>query len=137
MIPRTGSIVGWWHGNRLAIGFVAGEEKQRLRLVRARGKDERLKPERIVVVVDPETSPATEDLAESKISNLYGAALAHWNLARHHRAGSAKVHVYNPRLDEHGNSVRAIKACVELADEFGLHGFEFSNTGSSMLSVYL
>ncbi len=47
------------------------------------------------------------------------------------------IGLYSPRLDEHGNSVRAIKACVELADEFGLHGFEFSNTGSSMLSVYL
>jgi glutaminase len=47
------------------------------------------------------------------------------------------IGLYSPPLDEHGNSVRAIKACVELAEEFGLHAFEFSNAGSSMLSVYV
>jgi glutaminase len=47
------------------------------------------------------------------------------------------IGLYSPRLDEHGNSVRGIKACVQLAEEFGLHAFEFSNTGSSLLSVYL
>jgi glutaminase len=47
------------------------------------------------------------------------------------------VGMYSPRLDEHGNSVRAIKACVQLTEEFGLHAFEFSNTGSSILGVYL
>jgi glutaminase len=47
------------------------------------------------------------------------------------------IGLYSPPLDEHGNSVRAIKACVELAEEFGLHAFEFSNAGSSMLSVYI
>ena len=46
------------------------------------------------------------------------------------------IGLYSPRLDAHGNSVRGIKACVQLAEEFGLHAFEFSNTGSSMLSVY-
>lgn len=47
------------------------------------------------------------------------------------------IGLYSPRLDEHGNSVRGIKACVQLAEELGLHSFEFSNTGSSLLSVYL
>lgn len=47
------------------------------------------------------------------------------------------IGLYSPRLDERGNSVRAIKACVQLAEELGLHAFEFSNAGSSMLSVYL
>ena len=47
------------------------------------------------------------------------------------------IGLYSPPLDEHGNSVRAIKSCVELAEEFGLHAFEFSNTGSSMLGVYI
>jgi glutaminase len=47
------------------------------------------------------------------------------------------IGLYAPRLDAHGNSVRGIKACVQLAEELGLHSFEFSNTGSSMLSVYL
>jgi len=45
--------------------------------------------------------------------------------------------LYSPRLDQHGNSVRAIKACVQLAEELGLHAFEFSNAGSSLLGVYL
>ena len=47
------------------------------------------------------------------------------------------IGLYSPRLDERGNSVRGIKACVQLAEELGLHTFEFSNAGSSMLSVYL
>ena len=47
------------------------------------------------------------------------------------------IGMYSPRLDEHGNSVRGILACVQLAEELGLHAFEFSNTGSSLLSVYL
>lgn len=47
------------------------------------------------------------------------------------------IGLYSPRLDERGNSVRAIRACVQLAEELGLHAFEFSNTGSSMLGVYL
>ena len=47
------------------------------------------------------------------------------------------IAVYSPRLDEHGNSVRAIKALEALTEELGLHVFEFSNAGSSLLSVYL
>jgi glutaminase len=45
--------------------------------------------------------------------------------------------LYSPRLDQHGNSVRGIKSCVQLAEELGLHAFEFSNAGSSLLGVYL
>jgi glutaminase len=44
---------------------------------------------------------------------------------------------YSPRLDGRGNSVRGIEACVRLAEELGLHAFEFSNAGSSMLEIYL
>ena len=47
------------------------------------------------------------------------------------------IAVYSPRLDEHGNSVRAIKALTMLTEELGLHAFELTNAGSSMLSVYL
>jgi glutaminase len=47
------------------------------------------------------------------------------------------IGLYSPRLDPHGNSVRAIRACEELAEELGLHAFEFSNAGSSLLGVYL
>ncbi len=44
-----------------------------------------------------------KDLQRTQIRDLYGASVSHWNLARKHKAGTeAKVHVYNPRLDEHG-----------------------------------
>ncbi len=43
------------------------------------------------------------------------------------------VAVYSPRLDERGNSVRGIKVCTDLSDEFGLHAFDFMNFGSSLL----
>lgn len=45
--------------------------------------------------------------------------------------------MYSPRLDPHGNSVRAIAACRHLAEELGLHVFEFSNIGSSIAATYL
>ena len=45
--------------------------------------------------------------------------------------------LFSPRLDEYGNSVRATAACIHLAEELGLHAFEVSNIGSSVLDVYL
>ena len=47
------------------------------------------------------------------------------------------VGAWSPRLDEHGNSVRALRACAMLAEELGLHAFELSNPGSSLLAAYL
>lgn len=47
------------------------------------------------------------------------------------------IGLYSPRLDEYGNSVRAIGACRDLAEELGLHAFEFTNSGSSLLGTYL
>jgi glutaminase len=47
------------------------------------------------------------------------------------------IGVWSPRLDEHGNSVRALRACAMLAEELGLHAFELSNPGSSLLAAYL
>jgi glutaminase len=47
------------------------------------------------------------------------------------------IAAYSPRLDERGNSVRGIAACVSLADELGLHTFDLSNRGSAMLELYL
>jgi glutamate dehydrogenase len=45
---------------------------------------------------------APEDLAERSPDNLYGAAIAHWNLARERAPGEAKVRVYNPDPDRDG-----------------------------------
>jgi glutamate dehydrogenase len=45
---------------------------------------------------------AAEDVLERSVLELYGAALAHWNTAARRRPGETKVHVYNPRFEEHG-----------------------------------
>src|SRR5918996_1553961 len=34
--------------------------------------------------------------------DIYGAALAHWQLLQRRRLGEAKVHAYTPTLEEHG-----------------------------------
>jgi glutaminase len=44
---------------------------------------------------------------------------------------------YSPRLDARGNSKRGIEACVDLADELGLHAFDCMNFGSSFLKAVL
>ena len=41
--------------------------------------------------------------------------------------------VYSPRLDAKGNSVCGFLACRELANQLGLHAFEFTNVGSSFM----
>ncbi len=43
------------------------------------------------------------------------------------------IAVYSPRLDDRGNSVRGIHVCTDLADEFGLHAFDFMNFGSNFI----
>ncbi len=53
--------------------------------------------ERFVRAYYAEAAP--EDLGEL---DLYGAALAHWHLLQRRRPGEAKVHVYTPRVEEHG-----------------------------------
>lgn len=47
------------------------------------------------------------------------------------------VACYSPKLDSHGNSCRGIEVCKDLADELGLHVFDFTNTGSNYLKVLL
>lgn len=47
------------------------------------------------------------------------------------------ISVYSPKLDAQGNSVRGILACKELASQFGLHAFEFTNVGSSFMQWLL
>ena len=45
---------------------------------------------------------AADDLQGRSPENLFGAALAHWKLARSRPPGELKVHVYTPNLEEHG-----------------------------------
>lgn len=37
--------------------------------------------------------------------------------------GQLGIGVYSPRLDQHGNSIRGVRVCREISDEFGLHVF--------------
>ena len=43
-----------------------------------------------------------EDLADRNPLDLYGAAVAHYNLAQQRAPGEAKVRVYNPDFEQHG-----------------------------------
>jgi glutamate dehydrogenase len=43
-----------------------------------------------------------DDLAERSELDVYGAALAHYNLARRRRAGATRVRVYNPQFESDG-----------------------------------
>ena len=45
------------------------------------------------------------------------------------------IAIYSPRLDARGNSVRGIKVCTELSNEFGLHAFDFMNVGSNFIGA--
>lgn len=47
------------------------------------------------------------------------------------------IGLYSPRLDPQGNSLRGIKACADLADELGLHAFNFMNHGSNFMKSVL
>jgi glutamate dehydrogenase len=44
----------------------------------------------------------SEDLTDRNALDLYGAAVAQWNLAQRRAPGEAKVHVYNPEFDQYG-----------------------------------
>ncbi|MFG1329687.1 glutaminase A [Xanthobacter autotrophicus] len=46
------------------------------------------------------------------------------------------IGTYSPRLDAKGNSVRGISAFRDLTEEMGLHVFDPTNRGSSLLSAY-
>ena len=43
-----------------------------------------------------------EDLADRSSLDLYGAAVAHWNLAQQRSPGQVRLHVYNPEFEHHG-----------------------------------
>jgi glutaminase len=45
------------------------------------------------------------------------------------------IGVFSPRLDSVGNSVRGQLCCARLSRELGLHAFDMSNMGSSLLKA--
>ena len=44
---------------------------------------------------------------------------------------------YSPRLDRKGNSVRGLAAFAALSDELGLHAFDCTNRGSSLVERFV
>ena len=47
------------------------------------------------------------------------------------------IGTYSPRLDAKGNSVRGMSAMQTLSDELGLHAFDCTNVGSSIVGRFL
>ena len=45
---------------------------------------------------------SAEDIAERRELDLYGAALAHFDLARRRAPGATKIRIYNPEFEVHG-----------------------------------
>jgi len=43
------------------------------------------------------------------------------------------IGMYSPRLDARGDSFRGIAVCIDLAEKFGLHAFDFMNLGSNFI----
>ncbi len=73
------------------------------------------------------------DLLERGVVDVYGAAMAHWHMARHRRPGETKVNVYTPDFDQHGwQSPHTVVEIVtddmpfvvdSVATELNRHGF--------------
>ncbi len=69
--------------------------------IRQRLSDDQVRPAERFVRQYYRWVPA-EDLRDRSTLDLYGAAIAHWNLAQQRARGEAKVHVYNPDFEHDG-----------------------------------
>lgn len=47
--------------------------------------------------------------------------------------GQLGLAVYSPRLDQHGNSIRGVRACQEISRDFSLHGFSGHDGGGTVI----
>lgn len=65
-VVRAGSVVAWWKGTQIALGVVAGEEKQRVRLVLSRGREARVPAARLVCEVEGPGPVPSADPAQRK-----------------------------------------------------------------------
>ncbi len=68
----------------------------------AEGTDAGLRPTMLAFVARYYAQVDPEDLKERLPSDLYGAALSHWNFARRRERGRARVRAYNPSIEEQG-----------------------------------
>jgi glutaminase len=46
--------------------------------------------------------------------------------------GKFGIGIFSPCLDPRGNSVRGVRVCQELSQQFGLHAFEAGFTGRTL-----
>ncbi len=78
MTPRLppGAVVAWWDSDGLSLGVVAGEEKQRLRLVVEGGREERVAPGRVANVVEPSGPAPGPTLEERRQAGARAGAAA-------------------------------------------------------------
>ncbi|MGQ9370876.1 NAD-glutamate dehydrogenase [Azospirillum sp. ST 5-10] len=56
-----------------------------------------------------------DDIAQAPADQLYGAAVAMWQWGQERRPGTARVRVYNPRIEEHGWSSH--RTVVEIVND--------------------
>ena len=75
------------------------EDIQSFARERVRGEDIELV---LAFVTDYYAGVSPDDLAERKAEDLYGAAVAHLNLARRRTPGTPKIRAYNPQIEQHG-----------------------------------
>lgn len=114
---RPGSVVAWWDGHALAFGLVAGEDKQRVRLVLRRGQEERVPPSRIAVEV---TAPARLPGASLEERRQAGERIAAVEQRVRQRAGSVEVGllweiVAEGQIEDQAGSAMGIGELCELA----------------------
>jgi len=87
--------------HRNSRGKMAERIGEVLVLVRARiSGEQREHIERFVQEHYRQVDP--DELADRLPEDLYGAAISHWNFAARRPAGSARVRVFNPTVEEHG-----------------------------------
>ncbi|PUA18795.1 NAD-glutamate dehydrogenase [Glaciimonas sp. PCH181] len=53
-------------------------------------------------LIDYYSQVGEEQILSRSISDLYGAAVSHWQFARHFKSGAPRIRIYNPQIDEHG-----------------------------------
>ncbi|WP_395825357.1 NAD-glutamate dehydrogenase [Collimonas sp.] len=85
---------------------VAEERKQQKLAEMLKFAQDRLSPESFVLMQtflrDYYSQVGEEQILSRDLADLYGAAVAHWQFARHFQSGTPRVRMYNPRIDENG-----------------------------------
>ena len=85
---------------------VADERKQLILVEMVDFARDRLVPEIFALsqpfLIDYYLQAGEEQILSRDVADLYGAAMSHWQCARHFSSGTPRIRIYNPRIDEHG-----------------------------------